>query len=115
MRRRQAFEAFVMRLMSASIAATALMTAVRAPISPRMAAEVGKHGKTVCAALAILLKRFCDPKPDEGYLREGPVAVAWFEIEGDGEDPDVREPRALRQRVVNDVISRLLGELGGGK
>jgi hypothetical protein len=37
--RRQAAEALVMRVMSASIAATALMTAVRAPISPRMAAE----------------------------------------------------------------------------
>jgi hypothetical protein len=37
--RRQAAEALVMRVMSVSIAATALMTAVRAPISPRMAAE----------------------------------------------------------------------------
>ena len=37
--RRQAAEALVMRLMSASIAATALITAVRAALKPRMAAE----------------------------------------------------------------------------
>ena len=37
--RRQAAEALVMRLMSASIAATAVITAVRAAIKPRMAAE----------------------------------------------------------------------------
>lgn len=75
-------------------------------------ALAGKHGETVRAALTLLLKRFCDPKPDEGYLREGPVAAARFEIEGDDEDPEVREQRALRQRAVNDVISRLLRELG---
>ncbi|MFG1404387.1 nucleotidyltransferase family protein [Xanthobacter sediminis] len=78
-------------------------------------ALAGKHGETVHAALALLLKRFCDPKPDEGYLREGPVAAARFEIEGDDEDPEVREQRALRQRAVNDVISRLLRELGQGE
>jgi hypothetical protein len=37
--RRQAAEAFVIRLMSASIAATAVITAVRAAINPRMATE----------------------------------------------------------------------------
>ena len=36
---RQASDAVVMRLMSASIAATAVIAAVRAAISPRMAAE----------------------------------------------------------------------------
>ena len=39
MSRRQAAEALVMRLMSVSIAATAVITAVRAAIRPRMAAE----------------------------------------------------------------------------
>ena len=37
--RRQAAEALAIRLMSASIAATAVITAVRAAIKPRMAAE----------------------------------------------------------------------------
>ena len=73
----------------------------------------GQRAAVISAALAILRKRFCDPNPDEGYLREGPVAVARFEIEGDDEDAEVREQRALRQRAVNDVISRLLGDLGG--
>lgn len=75
----------------------------------------GKHSETVHAALAILLKRFCDPRPEEGYLREGPVAAARFEIDGDNEDPEIREQRALRQRAVNDVISSLLRELGLGE
>jgi hypothetical protein len=75
-------------------------------------ALTGKHAEIIGVALTILMKRFCDPKPDEGYLREGPVAVARFEIEGDDEDADVREQRALRQRAVNDAISRLLGGLG---
>jgi hypothetical protein len=77
-------------------------------------ALAGKHGETVHAALMILLNRFCDPKPDEGYLREGPVAAARFEIDGDDQDSEVREQRALRQRAVNDVISQLLGALGLG-
>lgn len=72
----------------------------------------GKHGEVIRAALAILSKRFCDPNPDEGYLREGPVAVARFELEGDNADPETREQRALRQREVNDVISKLLADLG---
>jgi hypothetical protein len=77
-------------------------------------AMAGKHSDIIGATLAILLKRFCDPNLDEGYLREGPVAVARFEIEGDDGDSEVREQWALRQRAVNDVISRLLGELGVG-
>lgn len=72
----------------------------------------GKHAEVIGSALAILSKRFCDPNPDEGYLREGPVAVAQFEIEGDNGDEEIRELRALRQRVVNEVIAGLLAELG---
>lgn len=81
------------------------------------ATMAGKHGAVIGSALALLRKRFCDPMQDEGYLREGPVAVARFEIGGDDEDPEIREQRALRQRTVNGVVSRLLGELesGGGK
>lgn len=72
----------------------------------------GKHAEVIGSALTILSRRFCDPNPDEGYLREGPVAVAQFEIEGDSADADIREQRALRQRAVNDVISRLMSDLG---
>jgi hypothetical protein len=72
----------------------------------------GKHAEVIGSALTILSKRFCDPNPDEGYLREGPVAVAQFEIEGDNGHEEIRELRALRQRVVNEVIAGLLAELG---
>lgn len=72
----------------------------------------GRHAEIIGSALDILSKRFCDPNPDEGYLREGPVAVAQFEVEGDGGDAETREQRALRQRQANDVISRLLESLG---
>ncbi|MFW8589057.1 hypothetical protein ACOJBM_42325 [Rhizobium beringeri] len=44
------------------------------------------------------------PEPDEGYLREGNVAVAQFEIEGAADDTEIREARILRQRAVNDVM-----------
>ncbi len=71
----------------------------------------GAHRGVIDEALAILLKRFCDPTEDEGYLREGPVAVARFEIAGNDEEAEVREQRALRQRNVNDLVSRLLAEL----
>ncbi len=77
-------------------------------------AMAGRHSSTIGTALAILRKRFCDSNPDEGFLREGPVAVARFEIDGDDADTEVRELRALRQRTANDLISRLLAELGVG-
>lgn len=71
----------------------------------------GRHGPVVRRALTILRDRFCDRNPDEGYLREGPVAVARFEL-GDEDDAYTAEQRALRQRQVNDVIERLLTALG---
>lgn len=77
-------------------------------------AIAGKHAETIASALAILQRRFCDPNADEGYLREGPVAAAQFEIGGDTADPEVREQRALRQRGVNDVVSAFLAGLGFG-
>lgn len=46
--------------------------------------------------------------------KKASVAATRFEIRGDDGDPEIREQRALRQRTVNEVISRLLGELGDG-
>ena len=71
----------------------------------------GKHADVIAEALTILRRRFCDPVVVDGYLREGPVAVAKFEIEGADDDADIRELRALRQRAVNDVIEHLLKAL----
>ncbi len=75
------------------------------------AALQGAHRPVVEEALAILRRRFCDEIPDEGYLRDGPVAVARFEIEGDSANPEIRERRRLRQRQVNDVVARFLAGL----
>jgi hypothetical protein len=69
-------------------------------------ARKGKHGQVVEQALRILAKRFTDDGATEGYRKDGPVAVARFEIGGDGEG--VREARLLRQREASDLIARLL-------
>jgi hypothetical protein len=73
-------------------------------------ARKGKHGKVVEEVLGILAKRFAGDDSTEGYRKDGPVAVAKFEIEGDG--PDVREAQLRRQRDVTDLIERLLKAIG---
>ncbi|QDF96897.1 hypothetical protein CJ010_10330 [Azoarcus sp. DD4] len=67
----------------------------------------GKHGHVVRSALAILCARFAQVGETEGYRKDGPVAVAKFEL-GEGDEPQQREARALRQREVSDVIEQLL-------
>ena len=47
-------------------------------------ARSGRHGKVVEEALRILAKRFTDDGVTEGYRKDGSVAVARFEIGGDG-------------------------------
>ncbi|PSL17308.1 hypothetical protein [Shimia abyssi] len=68
----------------------------------------GKHSGVVGSALQILKKRFTDEGEIEGYQKDGPVAVAKFEL-GDGEE--MREARALRQRQAADIIVRLLKDV----
>jgi hypothetical protein len=70
-----------------------------------------KHGRVVRAALQILFTRFAEePGRQEGYVKDGPVAVAKFEI-GEGDDPETRERRALRQRQVSALIDGLVRSL----
>jgi hypothetical protein len=69
----------------------------------------GKHKDAVEAALKILRKRFADEEKIDGFTKDGPVAVAKFEL---GEDEGRREARFLRQRVTADLITRLLGKIG---
>ncbi len=71
----------------------------------------GKHSAVIQASLAILRSRFVQDDKIEGYRKDGPVSVAKFEL-GEGEEPELREARALRQRQVSDVIERLLGQIG---
>lgn len=70
-------------------------------------ALAGPHREPILQALDLLRADFA-PNPDEGYLQNGPVAVALFELT-DGED--LREARLLRQRQASDVIERLLAGL----
>ncbi len=73
-------------------------------------AMAGKHGSVIESALDILRRRFCDDGATEGYLRDGPVAVAKFEL-GENNEPADRENRALRQRTVSTLIQVLTERL----
>ncbi len=71
----------------------------------------GKHRDVIHQAIELLKVRFCDPNPDESYLRDGPVAVARFEDDDADiadEDEEQRNRRILRQRQAADVIGALL-------
>lgn len=75
----------------------------------------GKHGAVIAESLAILRSRFAQDANTEGYRKDGPVAVAKFEL-GESDDADLREARALRQREVSDLIDQLFArlEIDGG-
>ncbi len=70
----------------------------------------GKHGAVIAESLAILRNRFAQDANTEGYRKDGPVAVAKFEL-GESDDADQREARALRQREVSDLMDQLLARL----
>ena len=67
----------------------------------------GKHGATIRSALEILRKRFASDQKVEGYQKDGPVAVAKFEL-GESNEDAIKEQRLLRQREASDVIEQLL-------
>ncbi len=69
----------------------------------------GKHGTTVKSALRILRDRFHTDKYSKGFEKDGPVAVAKFEL---GEDGD-KDARILRQRNAAALIERLLKKIDG--
>jgi hypothetical protein len=71
----------------------------------------GRHQDVLREALDILRRRFADDATSEGFRKDGPVAVAKFEI-GDQSGPDEREARVLRQRQASNAIDRLLSVLG---
>jgi hypothetical protein len=71
----------------------------------------GKHGQVVRSVLAILRSRFAQVGETEGYRKDGPVAVAKFEL-GESNEPERREARALRQREASDVIESFLARIG---
>ena len=75
------------------------------------AAVAGRHGAVIRESLAILQRRFTTDEGAEGYRKDGPVAVARFEI-GEGDEPELREARVLRQREVSDLVTRLSALIG---
>ena len=74
-------------------------------------AQAGKHAAGVREALWILARRFTTDYKAEGYRKDGPVAVARFEL-GESEGAEQREGRLLRQRHVTDVIEQLMKRTG---
>jgi len=71
----------------------------------------GKHRDVVKNALEILRTRFAQVGETEGHRKDGPVAVAKFEL-GASDESEQREARALRQREASDVIEQLLVRIG---
>lgn len=71
----------------------------------------GKHAEVIGDVINILRKHFADDAGTEGYKKDGAVAVARFEIDGDGED--VREIHVIRQREASELIMRLLKGIVG--
>lgn len=73
------------------------------------AALEGTHHSVILHSLALLRRRFATDAKVEGYVKDGPVAVAKFEL---GEGEDNREARALRQRDASAVVEALLSGVG---
>ena len=80
--------------------------------APQMFREAleGGHGEVIRDGLSILRNRFVQDDEVEGYRKDGPLAVALFEL-GEGDEADQREARLLRQREVNSVMEQLLGRI----
>ncbi len=72
------------------------------------AALAGKHAATVKDALRLMRVRFASDAVD-GADKDGPIAVANFEVEGDG--VEARERKALRRREAVTVIETLLKKI----
>ena len=70
----------------------------------------GGHGAVVRDGLSILRNRFAGEDDVEGYRKDGPVAVARFEL-GEGDEAVRREARLLRQREVNSVMEQFLARI----
>ena len=71
----------------------------------------GGHGAVIRNSLAILRNRFARDREIEGYRKDGPVAVARFEL-GEDDQTDLRDARILRQREASNVIEQLLDRIG---
>jgi hypothetical protein len=69
----------------------------------------GKHVETIKEALRLMRARFATDLDTDGVDKDGPIAVANFEIAGDA--TDARDRRVLRRREAVTVIETLLKEI----
>jgi hypothetical protein len=67
----------------------------------------GPHGDVLRKCLDILKARFAGDAQTEGFAKDGCVAVAKFELT-EVDEPAIKEARALRQRVVADLVESFL-------
>ena len=74
-------------------------------------ARDGIHREVIELTLEVLGRRFAGDGRIEGHRKDGPVSVARFEL-GEGDEPEQREARLLRQRQVTEVIEELLARIG---
>ena len=74
-------------------------------------ARDGEHREVIELALAVLHACFARDDKIEGHRKDGPVAVAKFEL-GEGDEPQQREARLLRQRQVSAAVEQLLVAIG---
>lgn len=74
-----------------------------------LAALKTKHADVIRQALGIIAARFLDDKNTEGYKKVGPVQVAKFE----GTEDEDRDRTILRQRQVNEIVTKVIGPLIG--
>jgi hypothetical protein len=72
--------------------------------------SIAKRG-LIHESIAILRKCFAQDHKAEGYRNDGSVSVARFEL-GEGEEPERREARRLRQRQASDLVEQLLDRNG---
>jgi hypothetical protein len=66
----------------------------------------GKHKSTIAEALELIRRRFASDDKIAGFEKDGPTAVARFEIAED--EVDAAERRVLRRREVATVIEAVL-------
>lgn len=70
-------------------------------------ALTSSHGDVIRRCLQILQTRFAGDAIVEGFMKDGPVSVARFEV-GESDEPSQQEARVLRQREASSLIERLL-------
>ncbi len=74
-------------------------------------ARSSSHGDVIRRCLQILQTRFAGDAIVEGFMKDGPVSVARFEV-GESDEPSRQEARVLRQRQASSLIERLLALIG---